>query len=54
MLTGDVSGSAEHREHQMGDPVALDADRRVAEQDVLGGERAEEGPIALALSLIHI
>ena len=26
--------SPQNREHQMGDPVALDADRRVAEQDV--------------------
>jgi hypothetical protein len=31
----------------VGDPVALDADRRVAEQHLLGGEVAEEGAIAL-------
>jgi hypothetical protein len=27
-------GSPQHREHEVGDPVALDAYRRVAEQDV--------------------
>jgi len=31
----------------MGDPVALDANRRVAEQDILSRELAEEGSVAL-------
>src|SRR5947209_1321564 len=35
------------REDQVGHAVALDAGRRVAEQDVLGGEPAEERPVAL-------
>jgi hypothetical protein len=34
-VLGDAVGSPQNREHEMGDPVALDADRRVAEQDVL-------------------
>ena len=33
-VLGDAVGSPQNREHEMGDPVALDADRRAAEQDV--------------------
>jgi DNA invertase Pin-like site-specific DNA recombinase len=40
--------SPQNREHEMGDPVALDADRRVAEQDVFRGEFAEEGSVSRA------
>ena len=35
-------GSAPHREHQVGDPVTLDAERGVAERHVLQRELAEE------------
>jgi hypothetical protein len=33
-IVGEAVGSPQNREHEMGDPVALDADRRIAEQDV--------------------
>ena len=45
---GPFVGSARNREHEVGDAVALDACRRVAEHDVFGGELAEEGPVSLA------
>ena len=45
---GPSVGSARNREHEVGDAVALDACRRVAEHDVFGGELAEEGPVSLA------
>jgi len=35
-LRGRDVWSPQHREDQVGDSVALDADRRVAQQDVLG------------------
>ncbi len=40
--------SAHHWEHEMGDAVALNADRWVAEQHVVSRELAEEGAVALA------
>src|SRR5881275_2084652 len=40
--------SAHHWEHEMGDVVALNADRWVAEQHVVSRELAEEGAVALA------
>src|SRR3954462_10570178 len=49
----ETVGSAQDREHEVGDPVAGDAERRVAEQDVLRGELAEEGPVARAHHLRH-
>ncbi len=33
-VLGDAVWSPQNREHEMDDPVALDADRRVAEQDL--------------------
>ena len=45
---GPSVGSARNREHEVGDAVALDACRRVAEHDVFGGELAEEGAVSLA------
>ena len=33
-VLGGAVGSPQDRKHEMGDPVALDADRRVAEQDL--------------------
>src|SRR6266496_3532592 len=40
--------SAHYWEHEMGDAVALNADRWVAEQHVVSRELAEEGAVALA------
>src|SRR4051794_21177145 len=40
--------SAHHREYEVRDPVALDADGGVVEQGVLCGEVAEERAVALA------
>jgi hypothetical protein len=47
-LVGARRRSAHHWEHEMGDAVALNADRWVAEQHVVSRELAEEGAVALA------
>src|SRR5260370_35291771 len=47
-LCGCAWRSAHHWEHEVGDAVALNADRWVAEQHVVSRELAEEGAVALA------